>query len=130
MKKVKSFILALTVLVLPCSVLAQEQTRITTTETAGTISELGQDTIVVQTETNSSPMRYSSTKSTTYVDERGMPVSVETVKSGLPVTVYYTRDGDSMVANKVVVRKTTTTTTGSPLTETKQTRTTTTTESK
>ena len=129
MKKVKSFILALTVLVLPCSVLAQEQTRITTTETAGTISELGQDTIVVQSESSSSPMRYSSTKSTTYVDEMGAPVSVETVKSGLPVTVYYTREGDRMVADKVVVRKTTTTT-GSPMIQEKRTSTTTTTETK
>ena len=129
MKKVKSFILALTVLVLPCSVLAQEQTRITTTETAGTISELGQDTIVVQSESSSSPIRYSSTKSTTYIDETGAPVSVETVKSGLPVTVYYTREGDRMVADKVVVRKTTTTT-GSPMIQEKRTRTTTTTETK
>jgi hypothetical protein len=129
MKKVKSFILALTVLVLPCSVLAQEQTRITTTETAGTISELGQDTIVVQSESSSSPMRYSSTQRTTYVDETGAPVSIETVKSGLPVTVYYTREGDRMVADKVVVRKTTTTT-GSPMIQEKRTRTTTTTETK
>jgi len=130
MKKVQSFILALSVLVLPCSALAQEQIRMTTTETAGTISEFNPDTIVVRSETNSSPMRYSSTKSTTYVDETGAPVSVETVKSGLPVTVYYTRDGDRMIADKVMVRKTTTTTTGNPMLETKQTRTTTTTETK
>lgn len=131
MKRVKSFILALSVLVLPCSVFAQQdQMRVTTTETAGTISDLGQDTIVVRSETSSSPIRYSSTKSTTYVDETGAPVSVETVKSGLPVTVYYTRDGDRMVADKVVVRKTTTSTTGSPLIEEKRTRTTTTTETK
>jgi hypothetical protein len=127
MKKVQSFVLALSVLLLPCSVLAQKQVSVTTTETAGTISELGQDTIVVQTETSSSPMRYSSTKRTTYVDEMGAPVSIETVKSGLPVTVYYTREGDRLVADKVVVRRATTTTTGSPMTETKQTRTTTTT---
>jgi len=130
MKKVQSFILALSVLVLPCTALAQEQMRMTTTETAGTISELNPDTIVVRSETNSSPMRYSSTKSTTYVDETGAPVSVETVKSGLPVTVYYTRDGDRMIADKVMVRKTTTTTTENPMIETKQTRTTTTTETK
>lgn len=130
MKKVQSFVLALSVLVLPCSVLAQEQMSVTTTETAGTISELNPDTIVVRSETSSSPMRYSSTKSTTYVDETGAPVSVETVKSGLPVTVYYTRDGDRMIADKVMVRKTTTTTTENPMIETKQTRTTTTTETK
>lgn len=90
----------------------------------------GKGTIVVRSETSSSPMRYSSTKSTTYVDETGAPVSVETVKSGLPVTVYYTREGDRMVADKVMVRKTTTTTTGNPMIETKQTRTITTTETK
>jgi len=51
-------------------------------------------------------MRYRYSKTTTYVDETGAPVSMETVKSGLPVTVYYTKDGDNMVASKVVVRKT------------------------
>lgn len=126
MKNVQSFVLALSVLVLPCSALAQEQMSVTTTETAGTISELNPDTIVVRSATSSSPMRYSSTKSTTYVDETGAPVSVETVKSGLPVTVYYTRDGDRLIADKVMVRKTTTTTTGNPMIETNQTRTTTT----
>ncbi len=90
------------------------------------------DTIVVRTETSSSPMNYRSTKSTTYVDETGAPVSVETVKSGLPVTVYYTREGDHMIAEKVVVRKTTTTTTTTerPGMQEKRTRTSTTTETK
>lgn len=129
MKKIQSLTLALSLLALPCSMYAQEQMSVTTTETAGTISELGQDTIVVRSETSSSPMRYSSTQSTTYVDETGTPVSVETVKSGLPVTVYYTRDGNRLVADKVVVRKTTTTT-EAPIHTEKQTRTTTTTESR
>ena len=128
MKKIQSLTLALSLLALPCSMYAQEQMSVTTTETAGTISELGQDTIVVRSETSSSPMRYSSTQSTTYVDETGTPVSVETVKSGLPVTVYYTRDGNRLVADKVVVRKTTTT--EAPIHTEKQTRTTTTTESR
>ncbi|WP_306547571.1 hypothetical protein [Desulfobulbus sp.] len=130
MKKIQSLTFALSLLALPCSMYAQEQmSSVTTTETAGTISELGQDTIVVRSETSSSPMRYSSTQSTTYVDETGTPVSVETVKSGLPVTVYYTRDGNRLVADKVVVRKTTTTT-EAPIHTEKQTRTTTTTESR
>jgi len=129
MKKIQSLTLALSLLALPCSMYAQEQMNVTTTETAGTISELGQDTIVVRSETSSSPMRYSSTQSTTYVDETGMPVSIETVKSGLPVTVYYTRDGNRLVADKVVVRKTTTTT-EAPIRTEKQTSTTTTTESR
>jgi len=128
MKKIQLLALSLSLLSLPCSVPAQEQMSVVTTETAGTISDMGQDTIVVQSESSSSPMRYNSTQNTTYVDDAGMPVSIETVKSGLPVTVYYTRDGNRLIADKVVVRKTTTTTTESPIGTEKQTRTTTTTE--
>lgn len=96
------------------------QTSTTTTTSAGTISQFGPNAIVVKTTTSDDPVSYSSTKTTTYVDENGNPVSVETVKSGLPVTVYYDRNGNKMVATKVVVRKTTTSdaTTGSTQTVT------------
>jgi len=86
-------------------------TTTTTTPSVGTISDFSANTIVVKTETSSDPVSYSYTKTTTYVDETGAPVSMETVKSGLPVTVYYTQDGDKMVASKVIVRKVVTTTT-------------------
>lgn len=85
--------------------------------------------ITVRSE-SASPVSYSYSKTTTYVDENGNPVSVETVKSGAPVTVYYTRDGDRMIASKVVVRRTTTTAAppvAAPVVETKKTTTTTTT---
>lgn len=115
-----------------------------TTNTIGEISEFSPDTIVVRTESAPEPIRYSYTKTTTYVDETGAPVSMDLVKSGLPVTVYYAKEGDRMIANKVVVRrkKTTTTgggaaviekkttTTGAPAVIEKKTSTTTTTESK
>ena len=130
MKRVMSLVFVLAVLNMPCSLFAQQEkvtSTVTTTETAGTISEFSPDTIVVRSETSSSPIHYNYTKSTTYVDETGAPVSVETVKSGLPVTVYYTRQGDSMIANKVVVRKTMTTT-EKPVIEEKRTTTTTTTQ--
>ena len=134
MKKVMPLVVALAVLIMPCGLFAQQEkvtVETVTTETAGTISEVRPDTIVIRTETSSSPISYSSTKTTTYVDETGAPVSIKTVTSGLPVTVYYTREGDRMIANKVVIRKTTTTTTGSgPIEEKETTTTTTTTESK
>jgi hypothetical protein len=135
MKTMKSIVFASAVLLLPVGVLAQQEMRtvdtVTTTESAGTISDVGPGTIVVRSETSSSPTNYSSTKSTTYVDDTGAPVSVETVRSGQPVTVYYTRDGDRMVADKVVVRKTTTTTeVPAPIIQEKRTRTSTTTETK
>jgi len=76
-----------------------------TTTSAGTISEFNPETIAVKTESAAEPIRYRYSKTTTYVDENGDPVSMETVKSGLPVTVYYVKDGDSLVASKVIVRK-------------------------
>jgi len=109
---------------------AQSTTTTTTatTQCAGTISQFSPDTIVVRSTTSSAPVSYSYTKTTTYVDQNGNPVSMETVKSGLPVTVYYTQDGDKMIATKVVVQHTTTTSdsSGTPAVETKKTTTTTT----
>jgi hypothetical protein len=76
-----------------------------TTTTTGTVSEFGPGRIVIRVESEKLPHGYTFTKTTTYVDENGAPVSVETVKSGLPVTVYYTREGDRMNAIKVIVHK-------------------------
>ena len=98
------------------------ETTQTGTMTAGTISEFGPEQIIIQTESSPTPLPYTYSKTTTYVDESGAPVSIQTVKSGLPVTVYYTRVGNVLVANKVIVRK-------APLIETKKT-TTITTETK
>lgn len=134
MKTMMSFVVALAVLIIPCGSFAQQEkvtvSTVKTTETAGTISEVRPDTLVVRTETSSTPTSYSYTKTTTYVDEKGVPVSMETVKSGLPVTVYYTREGDRMIANKVVVRQTTTTTQNPMMQEQRTKTTTTTTETK
>lgn len=100
----------------------------TTTTSAGTISEFGPETIIVRSETSPEPIRYSYSKTTTYVDETGAPVSMETVKSGLPVTVYYVKVGDRMVASKVIVRKAVVK--AAPVIEEKKTTTTTTTDKK
>lgn len=132
MKTILKTIAAATVAILTTGSVAfaaEETVTTTTTNTAGTISEFSPDTIIVRTESAPEPIRYSYTKTTTYVDEAGQPVSLELVKSGLPVTVYYVKQGDKMVASKVVVRKVKTTTTGTGAVIDKKT-TTTTTESK
>lgn len=101
----------------------------TTTTSAGTISEFGPETIIIRSETSPQPIRYSYSKTTTYVDETGAPVSLETVKSGLPVTVHYVKVGDKMMASKVIVRRTVSVP-ATPLIEEKKTTTTTTEEKK
>ena len=118
-------------LAITCSLAIAEEVVTTTTastNTLGTVTEFSPDTLVIRSETAPAPIRYSYTKTTTYVDEAGAPVSMELVKSGLPVTVYYVKQGDRMIANKVVVRKTTTA--PAPAVVEKKTTTTTTTKEK
>jgi hypothetical protein len=83
------------------STVKETTTTTTTASTSGTVSEFGPNTIVVRSTTSSEPIRYSYTKTTTVVDEMGKPVAVESVKAGVPVTVYY--DNTGKVATKVVV---------------------------
>jgi hypothetical protein len=80
----------------------------TSTTSAGTVTEFSPDTIVIRSETSPEPIHYVYRKTTTYVDEAGNPVSMEVVKSGLPVTVQYIKEGDQLVASKVIVRRTVT----------------------
>ena len=89
----------------------------TATTATGTISTFTPDTITVSAEGATAPVAYHYSSSTTYVDDTGAPVSMEVVKSGLPVTVYYTKTGENLVASKVVVQKTTTTSAPAPVVE-------------
>lgn len=81
------------------------ETTQTPTTSTGIISEFGSERLIIQSEASPDPLSYTYGKATTYVDETGAPVSIHRVKSGLPVTVYYTRVGEALVANKVIVRK-------------------------
>lgn len=90
----------------------------------GRISQFGPNKFFIRTESSKEPLSYSYGKTTTYVDEKGAPVSMSIVKSGLPVRVYYTRVGDTLMASKVVV----TTSVPVPMIEEKTTTTTTTTK--
>ena len=94
-----------------------QTTVVSSTTTAGTITEFSPDAVVLRTETATEPVRYTFSKETTYVDETGAPVSIEMIKSGLPVTVHYVKEADRMIARKVVVKKRTSTTTSPAVVE-------------
>ncbi len=116
MKKLISYSLGAILVTGALTTVSNAQTQsVTVTESPvtsmGTITEFSPDTIMITTSEGTQPVRYGYSKTTTYVDELGKPVSMDLVKSGVPVTVYYTKTGNTMVASKVVVRKTTTTTT-------------------
>ena len=99
----------------PCVLAQQVEEESTTTTTtkkttnnAGTITQFGSDSFMIKTPTGSAPVTYQYTETTTYVDEAGNPIAMETVKAGVPVIVYFSESGGKMVATKVVVKKSTT----------------------
>lgn len=93
---------------------AQDTSTTTTITSTGTVSAWKPSAIAVKVGSSPAPVDYSFTKTTTYVDENGNPVSRETIQSGAPVTVYYQRQGPDLVADRVVVDRSVTTTQGVP----------------
>lgn len=97
--------------VTPSGAVATQTTRTTTTTTgAGTITEFRPGQTIVLRSSGADPITYATSSSTVYVDESGTPVAVENIAPGVPVTVHYVKEGDRMLANRVVVNRTVTTT--------------------
>jgi hypothetical protein len=88
-----------------------QTTTVTTTNGAFTEYIPGSETMVVRSETGTSPLRYSVTKQTTIVDETGAPVAIDRISPGSPLSIQYTGLGDRLVASRVVVRRAATATT-------------------
>ena len=91
--------------------LAQTSTTVTTANGAFTEYVPGSETMVVKTETGTSPLRYSVTKQTTIVDQTGAAVAIDHISPGSQLSIQYTGSGDQLVASRVVVRPATTATT-------------------
>ncbi len=85
--------------------LAQTSTTVTTTNGAFTEYVPGSETMVVRSETGTSPLRYSVTKQTTIVDESGAPVAIDRISPGSQLSIQYTGSGDRLVASRVVVQR-------------------------
>lgn len=90
---------------------AQTSTTVTTTNGAFTEYVPGSQTMVIRSETGTSPLRYSVTKQTTIVDETGAPVAIDRISPGSQLAIQYTGSGDRLVASRVVVRPAATATT-------------------
>lgn len=86
------------------------QTSVTTTEKtttySGVVSEVNPNTstIILKSETAPTPVTYTFTKETTFVDAQGNVVSSETIRNS-PVTVEYITEGDRTVVRRVVATR-------------------------
>ena len=132
MRKIGATLIAVGLCILSTTALAQTTTT-TVTTTRGAFTEYvpGSETMVVRTEANPTPLRYTVTKQTTIVDESGAPVAIERISPGSQLSVQYTGTGDQLVASRIIVQRSAAvtgpvTTTTAPVTQQKTTTTTTT----
>jgi hypothetical protein len=127
--KLGAALLAMGLCLASTAAFAQTSTTVTTSNGAFTEYVPKSETVVLRTETSTTPLRYTVTKQTTIVDEAGAPVAIERISPGSQLAVDYTGSGERLVASRIVVRKaattapavterhtTTTTTTTQPLT--------------
>ncbi|MFN2425257.1 MAG: hypothetical protein ABR587_02275 [Candidatus Binatia bacterium] len=82
---------------------AETVTTSKTTTYTGVVSEVNpsSSTIILKSEASPSPVTYTYTKETTFVDSKGNVVTYETIKNS-PVTVEYTTEGGQTVVRKVI----------------------------
>lgn len=84
------------------------ETTTTTTaplEAAGTVTEWGPDRVIIREKNVADPVPFAFSKRVEYVDEAGNPVSREVITRDAPVTVRYTREGDRMLVDRVIVHR-------------------------
>ncbi|MGC3992493.1 MAG: hypothetical protein QM796_22890 [Chthoniobacteraceae bacterium] len=85
----------------------QQETTVTSRPvvTVGTVSTFGDGAMVIRTHEDAPPIRYTFSKTTRYVDADGNTISASYVKTGVPISVEYTRVGDQLIASKVIVKR-------------------------
>ena len=106
MRKIGATLLAVGLCIWSTKAFAQTTaTTVTTTRGAFTEYVPGSETMVVRTEANPTPLRYTVTKQTTIVDESGAPVAIERISPGNQLSVQYTGTADQLVASRIIVQR-------------------------
>ncbi len=85
---------------------SETTTTTTTTDADGTITEYTPGSMIVLKET-SGPRHYRFGKTVTYVTRSGKVLDEDVVRTrvkvGVPVRVHYTRTGDAMIVDRVIL---------------------------
>jgi hypothetical protein len=79
------------------------ETTTTTTETSGTITEFVPGSQIVLSTSSGSPVTYKVSKKVTYVTPSGKVVEATKIKKNSKVRVHYIKEGNDMIADKVIV---------------------------
>ena len=105
-----TFALAVLVgVVFPPAAVPADMTQREVTETTtyrGTVTDISPNTstIVIKSEAQPDPMRYTFNEKTTFVDSAGSVVTREQIRNA-PVTVYTVNEGDQRIVTKVIAMK-------------------------
>jgi hypothetical protein len=78
-------------------------TTTTTTESAGTVTEYSPGSSIVLSTGTGEPVHYRFSKSVTYVTPEGKVIEASKIRKNSKVRVHYTKDGDDMLVDKVIV---------------------------
>lgn len=92
-----------TTMTTPAPVTSQVQKTAALTTVKGTVGEFGAQSIAIETEPGTTPVKYVSSSTTNYVDEAGNPYDATLLKPGQPVTIHYSKVGDTLFASQIVV---------------------------
>ena len=86
---------------------ATTSTSTSSLDGTGTITTYtpGTEYLEMRTETTKTPVKYYYTKNTTVVDSTGAAVDMAMLRSDLPVSYTYVKEGDRMVVSKITVQK-------------------------
>ena len=81
----------------------ESSTTTKTTTYSGVVSQVdpSASTIILKSESSPSPVTYSYSKETTFVDSTGRPVSADVIMNS-PVTVEYSTEGGRTIVRRVV----------------------------
>lgn len=87
----------------PGGKMVEETIKTTVTMHSGTILKFEPGVLTLKSDQQEKALRYQYSKTTTWTNDAGEPVSPNLIKAGLPVKVRYSQRGDTLFADEVVI---------------------------
>lgn len=75
------------------------------TEVTGTLAEWRPDSVIILQKDVAGPVRFSFAKKVEYVNAAGKRVGRDVITPGVAVTMRYTREGDRMLVDRIIVQR-------------------------